>query len=300
MSENLEGKRKEAAKMKRIYHPAYFILAVGLGVFIGKRWADWPLIPSGETYILATTLTVMAMSMMKDRFFQTMAVRTLEDIRDDSKTHATELREWIIARLNPAILSLEGRDDVLGQAASIIQDASDEGTQGYRYVVYFGSAELNKEPAATEDRNSPLNDYLSAIAQLGNKGVRVTRYISLLEPSDQRLRWPNRQDEYKSWINKQIVLLEQNSGYELFDCPRAPSWGSTRSSIITARALLDVVGNGQSGVLIRGDEVAQDMLKSSREILKTAHVPALLRNAQSLRIYLQRLDSGGATAEGQA
>jgi len=286
--------------MKRIYHPAYFILAVGLGVLVGKRWANWPFIPSGEIYILATTLTVMAMSMMKDRFFQTMAVRTLEDIKDDSQTQATELKEWIIDRLNPAIISLEGRDKVLGQAASIIQDASDEKTQGYRYVVYFGSGELNKEPAATEDRNSPLNDYRSAIAQLGNKGVRLTRYISLLEPSDQRLRWPNRQDEYKSWITKQIVLLEQNPGYELFDCPRAPSWGSTRSSIITARALLDVVGNGQSGVLIRGDEVAQDMLKSSREILKTAHVPPLLRDAQSLRTYLQRLDSWSAIAGEQA
>lgn len=241
----------------------------------------------------------MAMSMMKDRFFQTMAVRTLEDIRDDSNTHATELKDWIIDRLNPTIISLEGRDKVLGQAASIIQDASDEQLQGNRYVVYFGSAELNKEPAATEARNSPLNDYCSAIAQLRNKGVRVTRYISLLEPTDQRLRWPNRQDEYKSWISKQIVLLEQNSGYELFDCPRAPSWGSTRSSIITARALLDVVGKGQSGVLIRGDEVAQDMLTSSIELLKTAHVVPLFRDAHSLRTYLLRLESSSANPGGQ-
>ena len=77
-----------------------------------------------------------------------------------------------------------------------------------------------------------------------------------LDKGEYRKRVVETRIAYKKWLAKQISLLERNPNYAFFDCLRAPKWGSSRSSVFTERAVIDVIGNGKSGVLIRGEQVA--------------------------------------------
>lgn len=287
--------------IKKIYHPLYFLLALFLGALIGhkiKTWVDLgPQDPSHpetllhtEPWMLITSITIMVLVMLKDRWFETKAIRTLEDLNTASHQHYADLTGWITKQLTPTIISLNDSDKVLKEASNIINVAIKEPSDAEKYVVFTGSAALYKDPPNEEsDAETALASYRTAMARLGSETIPVVRYISLLEPSDYKRRGEQTRDAYIKWLEKQISLIERNPQYLLFDCPRAPSWGSSRSSIFTARALLDIVGNGQTGILIRGDQVAQDLKNSSKELFEQAAVQPVVHNKPTLLKYMKSL-----------
>jgi hypothetical protein len=157
--------------------------------------------------------------------------------------------------------------------------------------VFTGSAALYRYIDDREnDGDTPVARYRSAMARLSNGAINATRYISLLEPDDYQRRGEKTRAEYVKWIEKQITLVERNPQYVLYNCPRAPTWGSSRSSIFTAKALLDIVGNGESGILIRGEQVAQDLTKSTRQLFEiSAIVKPIVYDKPALLQYLKEL-----------
>jgi hypothetical protein len=288
--------------IRKIYHPLYFVLALFLGALIGHKIKTWvnlaPSDPSHpetilhtEPWMLITSLTIMVLVMLKDRWFETKAIRTLEDLNTASEQHHKNLTTWITKQLSPTIISLNNTDQVLEQATNLVNIAIKEPSDAEKYVVFTGSAALYKDPPNEElDTETPLAGYRTAMARLGSETIQVVRYISLLEPMDFKRRGVETRAEYIKWLEKQVQLVERNPHYLLLNCPRAPSWGSSRSSIFTARALLDIVGNGQTGILIRGDQVAKDLKNSSKELFEKAavqpvafHKPALLNYIKSLQ-----------------
>jgi hypothetical protein len=285
--------------IKKVYHPLYFVLALFLGGLIGhkiKIWTDLgpqdpahPWLLHTEPWMLITSITILILIMLKDRYFEATAIRTLEDITAASKQSSDELTGWIKNQLTPTIISLDKSEDVLTQASNIIDVAIKEKSEGEKYVMFTGSAALYRDPPNEESNaETPLASYRTAMAGLSSEAIRVDRYISLLEPLDYKRRAPETRAEYMRWLEKQMSLVG-NPRYRLLNCPRAPTWGSSRSSIFTARAVLDIVGNGQTGILIRGDEVAQDLKNSSRELFERAVVRPILYDKPTLLNYIKKL-----------
>ena len=227
--------------------------------------------------MLITAVSIILLVIIKDRYFETRAIRALEDITTSSRDHHLKLTTWIVEHLTPTIISLDNQNKVLAQASGMINAAISEPNEPEQYVVFIGSAALYQDTDDQEaDGDTPLSQYRTALARLASNAIHAVRYISLLEPSDYKRRGPGTRADYVKWIEKQITLVERNPHYFLYNCPRAPSWGSSRSSVFTVRALLDIVGNGESGILIRGEQVAQDLAKSTKDLLKRGPLLSLL------------------------
>ncbi len=287
--------------LRKWFHPIYFVLALFLGGLIGHKINMWtnfgpqdpqrPYILHSEPWMLITALSILILVIVKDRYFETRAIRALDDVTELSADHHKKLTKWIEDHLSPTIVSLDRRDDVLSKASSIIDTAISEKHDAERYVIFTGSAALYKDiDEQDSDADTPLAKYRSAMARLSNSSVHATRYISLLDPIDYGKRGETTRADYLKWIEKQITLVERNPNYSLWNCPRAPSWGSSRSSIFTAKVLLDIVGNGESGILIRGEQVAQNLAKRTRDLFEISAVvkPVIFKKA-ALLDYVRRL-----------
>lgn len=284
--------------LRTLYHPVVFILAVFLGLTIGYRTYAWRHFGHSDPMILITAVTILVLSVWKDWFIGGTTVKNLDDMKLASKESWLSLTDWIKTHLSPTIISLKDNEDVLKAASEMIDVALKETTEANKFVIYVGSGDLLRDPPQSDDRDSPVTTYQSAIARLRNEGVQTTRYISLLDVADYQRRIPKTQSAYKAWIAKQIGLLEGNPRYIFYDSPRAPKWGSSRSSIFTKRALLDVVGNGLTGVLVRGDQVAQELLRGSQDLFETAGVKPSVYSDTRLKAYLQSLDGHANSPNG--
>lgn len=285
-------------KLSRFYQPLLFVLAIFLGVSIGYRTYEWRHFGQSDPMMLITAVTILVLSMIQGHLFDTVTIKNLEEMKLSSIESWTTLTNWIKTNLSPAIISLKDNSEVLNAASDMINATLEEPTQENKFVVYVGSGDLLKNPPQSDEGESPATTYQSAIARLKNDEVKTTRYISLLDISDYRRRIRRTQSAYKAWIAKQIGLLEGNPRYTFYDSPRAPKWGSSRSSIFTKRALLDVVGNGVTGVLVRGDQVAQELLKGSQDLFETAGVKPSVYNSTRLKGYLQNLEGQQNNANG--
>lgn len=278
--------------IKKLHHPIYFLFSLMLGIAIGYKTYEWWHLGNSEPTILLTAIVIMIISMLRDRQFETTAVRTLEDIKTISDDKWTHLTTWITDHLSPAILSLDSREKVLRQATDLINTASREATESNRYIVYVGSGDLLKDPPNEEsEKDNPAMAYQSSIQSAKNDQITMVRYISLLDDEDFKRRIHQTQTDYLRWLDKQITNLEGNRNYTFWDCPRAPKWGSSRSSIFTERALLDVIGNGQTGVLIRGDQISNALLKGSTELFrKQPGVEPAQYNPDRLKAHRDKLE----------
>jgi hypothetical protein len=299
--ELLTPAQRERGLLRKWFHPIYFLLALALGILIGHKINLWtsfgaqdpqrPYVLHSEPWMLITSVGLLVLVIVKDRYFETLAIRALENITKVSEDHQRTLTKWIQDHLSPTIISLSNRNDVLAKASSIIDTAISEKHEPERYVVFTGSAALYKDIDEQEtDTDTPLSKYRSAMARLTNSSVVATRYISLLDRTDFKRRGENTRADYIKWIEKQITLVERNPNYSLYHCPRAPNWGSSRSSIFTAKALLDIVGNGEGGILIRGEQVAQNLAESTKQLFEiNAAVKPLIYDKPALLSYLKKL-----------
>lgn len=277
-------------RLRSFYHPLLFVLAIFLGLSIGYRTYEWRHFGQSDPMMLITAVTILVLSMLKDRLFDTVTIKNLEEMKASSKESWAVLTDWIKTTLSPTIISLKDNKDVLNAASDMINATLEEPAQTNKFVVYIGSGDLLKDSPQSDEGDSPATKYQSAIARLRNDAIQTTRYISLLDISDYQRRIPKTKSAYKAWISKQIGLLEGNPRYTFYDSPRAPKWGSSRSSIFTKQSLLDVVGNGVTGVLVRGDQVAQELLKGSQDLFESAGVKPSVYNGTRLKAYLQSLD----------
>jgi hypothetical protein len=287
--------------IKKFGHPIHFALILFLGIIIGYGIPRWQVIERhSELYLLVLAITILMSSVLKDHLFGTTAVRSLEDMKRTSEASFEKLSQWLITNLSPTIISLETNERVLEQASNIINTAViDVKDSTNRYIMFVGSGDLYKEPPPeSEGERTPLTDYSTAMAQMTSNYVRVIRYISLLQTGDYARRSPQTKADYKKWLRKQISLLERNPNYYLFDCPRAPMWGSSRSSIISDNAVLDVVGSGQSGVLIRGHQVARVLKESSEDLFRKAAVKPIQYTSTTLSGYLKDLEPPSRRSNG--
>src|SRR5687768_5941766 len=100
--------------IKKPYHPLYFIAILLLGIGTGYSVHRWRVLgDQGQALMAGTAITILIISMFRDRFFETRAIRTLDEIKTYSEHEIQELRQWIISNLEPTIISLNSNESVL-------------------------------------------------------------------------------------------------------------------------------------------------------------------------------------------
>jgi hypothetical protein len=234
---------------------------------VGGLTAD----PTWIPFILAAAILVGAI--VKDIYIDRNIDTALSDIKWVSEKTKEDMRDMLEKNLRPRIIPLDTSDKVLKAASDILLEAIEE-IRDHRFVIFIGAASLSTKDALEvrdEDKMSPVEEYKSRLLNLEGAKVPVTRYIYLIKPSEFQQRKAETRKEYLKWLDRQITLLKDNSKYVLKDCFRSQPWGGSRSSIITHKAFLDIVGGGQAGFLIKGEEVARTLKESSEKLFESAN-----------------------------
>lgn len=123
---------------------------------------------------------------------------------------------------------------------------------------------------AADDQPDPSQKYRSAMADLARTGVPIDRYIHLFTPIEYTGRGPGFQKKYLEWIDRQINTLRENPRYRLWTTPRAGAWGGSRSSIVTRRVVLDIVGDGEGGFIVQSTDVAATLRQATIKFFEDA------------------------------
>jgi len=286
--------------IKNPHRPIYFLFVLLLGIAIGNRIASWRAQPfdHSEIYMLAMVVLILTILMFRERFFEKISIKNLDEMKTNSQKTWDEIRTWISANLSHVLVALPNNEEVLRQASEIIRKEISKTNPADRRIVYVGSGDLYKDPPPLpegEDPNTPLSNYISTMQAVKNNQVNVARYISLLDEIEYAKRVEPTRQAYKKWIAKQIFLLEQNVKYEFYDCMRAPKWGSSRSSVFTEHAVLDVIGPGTSGFVVRGEQVARTVRQASETLFLTAANLPVKKEIQHLTEYLEKLNAIDST-----
>ena len=221
--------------------------------------------------ILANWIWMIVIRMKAERVFDAFA-QSQDEL-------ASDVRSIIDDKLSPHIIPIDGKGEVQKMAANIIEDMLNSST-GDRKLTFIGAAALM--PSAdeesriidkeTEPENHPSMRYKNAFerCKIQSESVEIVRYIRLFRQEEFKARSSTIRQKHVSWLRGQAAHIEQAGNYTLYASERAPVWGGARSSIITPEAVLDIVGEGEAALLVRGEALARLIQARTESFLKAA------------------------------
>jgi hypothetical protein len=218
------------------------------------------------------TIGILLAALAKDFFFERNVDLTLNQIKWTAEKALDDLRDVIEEKLEPSIRVFDSRENVRRAASKMFQDVLKEDRED-RIVIFTGAASLgtskDEEPIDLDDeRLTSLDEYKARLLQLQHAGVPVLRYVGLIRSIEGRRNETIR--AYLTWLDSQIELLAGNAHYVLIDCFRAQPWGGSRSSILTRRGFLDMVGEGEAGFHAHGERLGEVLFESTRQLLNSS------------------------------
>ena len=204
--------------------------------------------------------------------YNRVARRLFRDTRIALEKHRAVLKK----NLEPSVEVLRSRENVMRAVGELLVAASaqtqetqtEHGTSrpSQRIVYYFGSANLSP-PIAEIKASQRLEGGDMTAVEIYQKGmeevkralVQVRQFIRLFDEEN----FPNRSFEFRrahlAWLDAQLNLMKTSPNFALYDSRRAPRWNSSRTTLIVPGAYLDVIGDGDSGILIRGKSVSRNL-----------------------------------------
>jgi len=224
---------------------------------------------------LLATVAILLGSAVKEHNAERGAAAKLDQMTKIAAEAKAEINSVLEKNLRPRVITLDSHEKVLRAASEIIGDAIKE-PEEHRFVIFIGAASLctgedKENDAVSENQVSPAAEYISKLTLLDVKRIQVTRYISLFTREELANRKQPTKGYYLKWIDKQVGRLNGNPNYVIVDCPRAQPWAGSRSSIITYRAFIDIVGQGDSGFIIKDEEVARTIRERTEKLLEEAN-----------------------------
>lgn len=258
---------------RALYLFGYSVLLVLAVIFVRREFHS---VNGNPNWIpLLISVGIMTAALLKDIFFGRNVDIALQQIVSTVAKGTDDLEGFLEENMEPRISPLESREQVRRAASKMFEEVIKEDPDK-RIVIFMGAASLgtqqdNEPKDLDEDKMSSIEEYNSKLTQMQNAGVSLRRYIALMKKdSSPPYRKEKTQQEYVGWLAKQIEIVRTNPKYVLVDCPRAQPWGGSRSSIITRKAFLDMVGDGESGFLIKGERIADVLRRSSTKLLDIA------------------------------
>lgn len=197
------------------------------------------------------------------------------EIKTQSADHI--LRSVFRADLLPRLEVVKGLDAVCRSAAELIEEAHAEKREENRFITFYGSASLStvdperrrfgrrrERESEDEETQTPEQIYSGALEAAASDQVRIRRYIRLFTVKEFESRGRAVRKEYFEWIGNQAYQLGRNPNLRLTNSIRAPVWGGNISRIMSHRRVLEVVGDGDAGLLLVSVDLAETFRRQSR------------------------------------
>ena len=269
------GSISRARGRYRLKLTMYAICAVAVLVALGFLWVllsvRTKLNDTPTTMPFMAAFAVLSIALIKDIILDRSVETALNEAKATSEKARQDINETIEKNLRPRIIPLDTREKVVKAACDILQEATKE-TDDNKFVIFVGAASLSTDQMQTADEDStpsPEAEYRIRLNSLEHNKVSVKRYIALIEDKEIPIRQEDMLKRYEPWLKKQLDLLENNNGYVLKHCLRAQPYEGSRSSIMTNKAVLDIVGYGDSGFLIKDEELARTIRESSEDLFNS-------------------------------
>jgi len=246
---------------------------VFISLYVGFEFFDFHATNVTTWWWFGLAISFLSANLFSQYLFDRRTKINLRDVKRSTENLREEIRESIAENLRPSITVLIGKDEVRRAAAKLFSEVLECSDINDKFIHHFGAANLS--PTSEEIRDSQSNDDTeeSSIERLGNvieqindssNGIQIFRHLRIWKPEQFKTRSPKLQEDFLKWLENQIKLMQAGPNYQIVDSRRAPVWGDSRNSIVTAFGYLDVVGDGENGFHISGQEISQRM----RELLR--------------------------------
>jgi hypothetical protein len=198
-------------------------------------------------------------------------LKRFEGLTDQS---AKEIKELINEKISPRIQLHDNNLSVARRAADLIKEAADEPNMADRFITFYGAASVAATAAeiSTNDHvdgegESPGEIYRDAIAYASHNRVRMRRYINIFTKEEVSKRSEPIQDQYLTWLRRQLAQLTSDEQYQLTVVVRAPQWGTNMARILTKRSVMEITGNGKAAIVIQDARIAERVRRYAREAI---------------------------------
>ena len=108
----------------------------------------------------------------------------------------------------------------------------------------------------TSTRSPGYKNAFEALLLPTNNAI-VTRFIRLFDDKEFAARSSAFRQKHLDWLASEIQRVTNSDRYLFARSPRAPAWGTARSTIITRSAILDIIGEGDGAFFIKGGDIAK-------------------------------------------
>jgi hypothetical protein len=227
------------------------------------------------TWWFVVALVVLIHSFLQGQTFNAKFATLHREIKEQQQTSAKEAQDELsnIVRENvdPHVQVLGSLKEIRFAAATMI-DEEIKNKDKESEVCYLGSASLAASDQdarrASQSDSEGLSDvarYQNSLDDLKDSTIKVTRFIRLLEDDRFKSRDATTRAEYMVWLQGQVTRLNGSRNYVLYDCRRAPEWGGPRSSILTSKGMLDIVGAGDAGLYLISNRIPKVFLLESKQ-----------------------------------
>lgn len=269
--------------------PFLILATITIGIFVFKSASA----EKTTIWWFVVAIAVLLISFVQGLHLNAESKRLYDEIKSELRISATktksEIKEIVEENIDPHFTVLRSLPGIRSEAASLIA----EEIKNYRDkkdslgVVYFGSASLSPTTQefrdASHSENQALSDivrYQNALDDLKVSETKVTRFIRLLDENAFLSRDAKTRNRYLIWLENQVARLKTTSNYFLLDSRRAPEWGGPRSSILTTHRLLDIIGDGDAGLLLISSRIPSVIIEIS-----TKYFWAALRDENKPQSY---------------
>jgi hypothetical protein len=207
-----------------------------------------------------------------------------------------EMTELLSIRVTP----MDSREALLSTISGVFERAAERAREKNKrpeVIVLFGASNIQQSglaavgEAVDEMTSSGFEKFVAARSMAENEGIQFHRYVRLFDDKSFPNRSPEIRRGYLLWLEEQVRLMKRSPLYVLVNARRAPRWKAIRSSIISETDFVDILGDGESGVLIAGQTFAATQRRNATRFINSVaggREPVLDRYEQSTLPDLQR------------
>jgi hypothetical protein len=134
-------------------------------------------------------------------------------------------------------------------------------------IKLFGASSVQPRPGEGQTgasiERTPFERFNEARDQAEQQSVLFHRYVRLFDEKNFLGRSKEIRVAYLHWLEDQISLLTRSNLHTLFNARRAPRWKAIRSSITSGTTFIDILGDGESGFVIKGGNFALAQRRNS-------------------------------------
>lgn len=201
-----------------------------------------------------------------------------EGLRDDLSESLEGIKLDMSKLLSSRVEVKDSRDALLESVSDLYSDAANaaKGARaGQVIVVLFGASSVQPKASETtrgaegDATQTPYDRFMFARKQAEDAGVIFQRYVRLFDDKNFMGRSPEIRDGYLVWLQEQIDLMKRSPLYQLTNARRAPRWKAIRSSIITDSFFIDVLGDGESGFVMKGRDFCRSQQRNAEAYINS-------------------------------